>query len=119
MGSFCVSSLVTSSWVNSKKTNTLTLREIRVEWRGVAWRGGSSYKRDDKENIVNLFDWDNGEVKELEKLTAASESRNTLVHKKYRHIVYLSELLYAVSIDLKENISSNPGCEWQLKYFGK
>jgi hypothetical protein len=35
------------------------------------------------------------------------------------HIVYLSELLYAVSIDLKENISSNPGCEWQLKYFGK
>jgi hypothetical protein len=35
------------------------------------------------------------------------------------NIVYLSELLYAVSIDLEENISSNPGCEWQLKYFGK
>jgi hypothetical protein len=29
--------------------------------------------------MVNLFDWDSGEVKELEKLTAASESRNTLV----------------------------------------
>jgi hypothetical protein len=36
-----------------------------------------------------------------------------------KNIVYLSELLHAVSIDLKENISSNPGCEWQLKYFGK
>jgi Ca2+/Na+ antiporter len=36
--------------------------------------------------------------------------------KKYRYVVYLSELLCAVSIDLKENISSNPGCEWQLKY---
>jgi hypothetical protein len=36
-----------------------------------------------------------------------------------KNIVYLSELLHAVSIDLKENISSNPGCEWQLKHFGK
>jgi hypothetical protein len=80
---------------------------------------GIGFKRDNKENIVNLFDWDKGEVQELEKLTAASESRNTLVDKKYRHIVYLSELLYAVSLDLKDNISSNPGCEWQLKYFGK
>jgi type I site-specific restriction-modification system R (restriction) subunit len=40
---------------------------------------GISFKRDNnEETIVNLFTWDNGEVKELEKLTAASESRNTL-----------------------------------------
>jgi hypothetical protein len=78
------------------------------------------FKRNkNKEKIVNLFDWNNGKVKELEKLTAVSESRNALVDKKHRHLVYLSELLYAVSIDLKDNISSNPGCEWQLKYFGK
>jgi hypothetical protein len=74
-------------------------------------------------NLLNRcfgqIDVDNGEVKELEKLTAASASRNTLVYKKYRHIVSLSELLYVVSIDLKENLSSSPGCEWQLKYFGK
>jgi hypothetical protein len=43
---------------------------------------GIGFKRDNKEHIGNLFDWDNGEVKELEKLTAASESRNTLVDKK-------------------------------------
>jgi hypothetical protein len=36
--------------------------------------------QDNKENIVNLFDWDNGEVEELEKLTAASESRIALVN---------------------------------------
>jgi hypothetical protein len=36
-------------------------------------------ERDNKENIVTLFDWDNVKVKELEKLTAASKSRNTLV----------------------------------------
>jgi hypothetical protein len=48
---------------------------------------------------VNLFDWDSGEVKELEKLTAASESRNTLVDKKYRQIFYLSkELMFALSL---------------------
>jgi hypothetical protein len=81
--------------------------------------GSVSRETDNKENIVHIFDWDNGEVKELEKLAAASRSRNTLVNKIYRHIVYLSELLYAVSIDLKDNISSNPGCEWQLKYYGK
>jgi hypothetical protein len=61
------------------------------------------FSRDNKENVLNLFDWNDSEVKDLEKLTAASESRNTK----------------AVSIDLKENISSNSGCEWQLKYFGK
>jgi hypothetical protein len=64
------------------------------------------FKRDIKENIVIFFDWDNGEVKELKKLTVASESRNTLADRKYRHLVYLSELLYEVSIDLLENISS-------------
>jgi hypothetical protein len=42
---------------------------------------GIGFKRDNKENIVNLFDWDNGEVKELEKLTTVPESRNTLVDK--------------------------------------
>jgi hypothetical protein len=47
---------------------------------------GIGFKRDNKENIVNLFDWDNGEVKEFEKLRAASESRNTLVDKKCRHL---------------------------------
>jgi hypothetical protein len=52
-----------------------------------------------------------GKVKELEKVIAASESRNTLANKKHRHIVYPSELLCAVSIDLNDNISSNPGCE--------
>jgi hypothetical protein len=40
-----------------------------------------------------------------------------LVDKTYRNIVQLSDLLYAVSINLKENISSNPGCEWQLESF--
>jgi hypothetical protein len=39
---------------------------------------GIGFKRDMKEKKVNLFHWDNGEVKELEKLTVASASRNTL-----------------------------------------
>jgi hypothetical protein len=43
---------------------------------------GLKRETDNKENIMNLFDWDNGDVKELEKLTAASQSRNTLVEKK-------------------------------------
>jgi hypothetical protein len=30
-------------------------------------------------NVENLFDWDRSEVKELEKVRAACESRNTLV----------------------------------------
>ena len=31
---------------------------------------------------------------------------------------YLFETYYAVAIEPKRNISDNPGCEWQLKYFG-
>jgi hypothetical protein len=54
---------------------------------------GIGFKRDNKENIVNLFDWDKGEVQELGKLTAASESRNTLVDKNIV-ILFISASCY-------------------------
>jgi hypothetical protein len=36
---------------------------------------GIGFKRDNKENSVHLFDWENGEGKELEKLKARDDER--------------------------------------------
>ena len=76
---------------------------------------GIGFKRSNKANIVDLFEWSDFETKELSELTG----RNTIEEKKYRHIVYHCEAVYALALAPKANISRNPGCEWQLKYYGK
>ena len=68
-------------------------------------------------DVVGLFDWTTVECYELSLLQSAA-TRNGLEDKKYRHICYLFECAYALSIEPRRNISSNPGCEWQLKYYG-
>ena len=45
-------------------------------------------------------------------------TRDTLNEKKYRHLCYLSESAYALAVSDTMNISSNPGFEWQLRYYG-
>jgi hypothetical protein len=44
--------------------------------------------------------------------------RNEFVDKWYRHLCYCFECVYALMIDERANISSNPGFEWQLQYYG-
>ena len=45
-------------------------------------------------------------------------NRNSLEQKMYKHLCYMFELAYALSIDHAKNISCNAGCEWQLQYYG-
>ena len=67
---------------------------------------------------MELFEWEDFETTELAQLKGVGDNGDNLVDKQYRHICYLCELIYGVCIDLEDNISSNPGCEWQLGYFG-
>ena len=79
---------------------------------------GIGFNRTKKREIIELFEWDNIEIKELSALAGAG-GRDTLEDKKYRHVDYHCEAIYALAIAPKANISGNPGCEWQLKYFGR
>ena len=79
---------------------------------------GIGFQSTKKQKIVDLFEWEEFETKHLANLKSVGDNGDSLVAKQYRHICYLCELIYGVCIDLDGNISSNPGCEWQLGYFG-
>ena len=64
-----------------------------------------------------MFVWSDEELTALDILKCAA-TRDTIADKKYKHICYLFEIAYVLSIEGRRNISANPGCEWQLGYFG-
>jgi len=76
------------------------------------------FNRDKAKCVVSLFNWSDSENKQLNKLTIPA-IRNTLENRQYKHVCYLIESVYALAIAPTENLSSNPGCEWQLKYYGE
>jgi hypothetical protein len=70
-----------------------------------------------KEDFAALFKWDNIELSALQKLKIKGES-NSMEDKKCKHLIYLSEIALGIAIEPCMNVSGNPGCEWQLGYFG-
>ena len=78
---------------------------------------GVGFSRSKAREIVSLFDWTDKDKKELSHLSAAG-GRTHLQDKQYRHLCYHFELIYGLGIKYEDNISSNPGCEWQLRYYG-
>ena len=68
--------------------------------------------------VVSSFNWSDSENKKLNKLTVPA-IRNTLENRQYKHVCYMIESVYALAIAPSKNLSSNPGCEWQLKYYGE
>jgi hypothetical protein len=41
-----------------------------------------------------------------------------MADRKYKHLIYLYEIALGIAIEPGMNVSGNPGCEWQLGYFG-
>ena len=64
-------------------------------------------------SIVNLFDIVEEHLKEMEQLKGYGIIQS-IVEKKYKHIVYIYELVYTISISQYTNVSKKPGCKWQL-----
>lgn len=87
-------------------------------FQDLSWKVGIGMKKDKMKELVELFDWNVLEVKELNDLKG-NGNRQGLNQKKYRHLCYLFELAYALAMEPRKNISTNPGCEWQLQYYGK
>ena len=69
-------------------------------------------------SICTTLCWDTEEIFELTKLKGVT-SRDSLMKQQYRPVCYLLESIYALAVSNTNNISSNPGFEWQLQYYGK
>ena len=75
-------------------------------------------ERTNRDAILSLFDWDEEEENELKKLAWNGSWPDTLANRKYKHLTYLFEATYAVSICPALNVTQNPTSEWELKYYG-
>ena len=79
---------------------------------------GIAFKKEKRMRSAALFDWDERELRELEKLSCTTDATGLMVFKQYRHIVYFGECSYGLAVTPGNNVSGNPSCEWQLGHFG-
>jgi hypothetical protein len=70
-----------------------------------------------KEDFAALFEWDDIELSASQNLKIKGEL-HSMVDKNCKHLVYLYEIVLGIAIEPCMNVSGNPGCEWQLGYFG-
>ena len=112
-------SVLYKSYPNSRCTeDDLPLVKRKGEFEQLEQLIGISFDRRKMEKIVSLFEWNDEELFELNKLKGLNP-KDTIIDKQYRHICYLTESVYALAISNSMNISSNPGFEWQLRYYGR
>ena len=78
---------------------------------------GVGFVRDKSLVFSKLFEPDLRTKEYVTKLCGTG-NRNSFIDKWYRHLCYCFECTYALLIDERANISSNPGFEWQLQYYG-
>ena len=78
---------------------------------------GVGFLRDKTNILCELFGPDLKTREHITKLCGTG-NRNDFSDKWYRHLCYCFECTYALLIDQRANISSNPGFEWQLQYYG-
>ena len=102
---------------NCREENLPPQQLIKGNFQQIQQLMGIGFTKRNSSQLINLFDWDNQEEEQLNNLSMNSRAM-TIKDRKYRHLCYLCELAYGVCIAPKYNISSNPGCEWQLRYYG-
>ena len=78
---------------------------------------GMGFNRAKKDEINALFHWSKSEELELEILSGSGKHQPR--GQTYRHLCYIFETAYGLALDPRRNISSNPGCEWQLRFYGE
>ena len=81
-------------------------------------RVGLGMERTKRDEIIALFNWDEDEENELKKLSWTSCWPDNLENRKYKHLTYLFEATYAISVTPSFNITQNTTSEWELRYYG-
>ena len=79
---------------------------------------GIGIEHHQRKAIIDLFDWTESEAKCLENMKEGAKGAISLESKQYKHLCYLFETCFAVAISPYLNVTMNPTCEWQLKWYG-
>jgi hypothetical protein len=67
-----------------------------------------------KRSALHPFEWSQQEDSYLSILSFGKGQGGTLIDKRFKHNCYMFESFYAVALRKEDNITQNPGCEWQL-----
>ena len=68
--------------------------------------------------ILDMFEWNDSDDYYLNNMILDNGAGGTIQDKRFKHLCYLFET-YAVAIKPDDNITQNPGCEWQLRLYQK
>ena len=101
--------------MNCKAEDMPSEKTVKGRFQQITQLMGIGFDKRKMSNVLGLFDWSNDEEMHLSSLSMNGGTQDS---KKYKHLCYLCELAYALCISPQDNISSNPGCEWQLCYYG-
>ena len=101
--------------INCTNKNRPPEKIVKGKFQQIVQLMGIGFDKRKMSDILNLFEWSNEEEEFINGLSMSGGHQN---NKKYKHLCYLCELAYGICISPENNISSNPGCEWQLKYYG-
>jgi hypothetical protein len=95
-----------------------TVKDRYGTWDDLVQVVGIAVEHHQWNQIVNLFDWSDKEKRYLENLSQGARGGLSLQSKQYKHLCYLFETAFAVAIEPNMNVTQNPTCEWQLKWYG-
>jgi len=79
----------------------------RGKWSDLKIVTGVRWAKEDRENVVGLFQWNQDVLGGLQR----NRTRGTLMDKKERMVAYLFETVLGLCIVNSKNISSNPSFE--------
>ena len=107
--------------LNCKNADKPKQSLIRDNLQQIVQLVGAALHRSNEVKAVGLLD---GVIMKLRNLVNSQllevgllKVGSLLKIEKYRHMCYMFELAYALCIAPEKNISSNPGCEWQLRFY--
>ena len=101
---------------NCDDKNLRNIDSIKGKFQQLEPLIGIGFNRSKKEDINSYCS--KSEEYELELLSISGKNQ-TLEDKKYRHLCYMFEKAYGLEVEPHRNISNNPGCEWQLRFYGE
>ena len=98
-------------------------------WDQLNQRVAAGLKANKKQQILDMFEWSDSDECHLAKLMLDGNdgkldgndgnAGGTIQDKRFKHLCFMFETFYAVAIDPHDNITQNPGCEWQLEIYSK
>ena len=91
----------------------------RGVWEDLEMRLGIGMSKQHKQQILQMFEWDEIDEHHLTKLKYSSSGGGTLVDKRWKHLCYCFETFMAVAIAPGDNVTEAPTMEWQLQLFRK